>query len=372
MKRMTAVQFVAAFAAVAVVAAGSIILMSRRGGGASVASATTGTGFGSTPRPASSAPGQIRQIYLAGGCFWGVEAYMSRIDGVVDSLSGYANGKTENPSYEDLIYKGSGHAETVKVNFDASKITLEELLVYFFRIIDPVSVNRQGNDVGVQYRTGIYYTDEADVPVILNRIAMVQRGYKETLAVEVKPLLHFYDAEDYHQDYLDKNPSGYCHINLNKSEEPVIRMSWYPKPSQEEIRSMLTEEQFRVTQMEGTEACFANIYDTNYEPGIYVDIVTGEPLFSSKDKFKSGSGWPSFVKPIADYVVTYHTDTSFGYTRTEVRSRSGDSHLGHVFDDGPSEAGGLRYCINSAALRFIPQAELEAQGYGYLADTVKR
>lgn len=298
------------------------------------------------PDPSVSDDENISDIYLAGGCFWGVEAYMSRIEGVVDAVSGYANGNTENPKYEDLIYNGSGHAETVHVRYDTTKISLDELLLYFFNIIDPVSINRQGNDTGPQYRTGIYYLNETDLEVINARIAKVQKGYEEKIAVEVQPLIHFYNAEEYHQDYLDKNPNGYCHIDLDLAYTYVIRENH-------------------------TEYPFGNLYNDHYEAGIYVDIVTGEPLFSSSDKFSSGTGWPSFTKPIADYVVTYHDDISAGMIRTEVRSRSGDSHLGHVFDDGPKDQGGMRYCINSAALRFVPVDEMEEQGYGELIHTMQ-
>lgn len=319
--------------------------------------------------PASAIPadgGTLRDIYLAGGCFWGVEAYMSRIDGIVDAMAGYANGRTENPTYEDLIYRNSGHAETVMVRYDPARITLEEVLIYYFRIIDPISLNKQGNDQGIQYRTGIYYQEPADLAVIEHRIQEVQKAYGSPLAVEVKPLEQFFIAEDYHQDYLEKNPGGYCHIDLAKANEPVIRISQYPRPSNEEIARMLSAEQYAITQENATEAPFTNLYDGNDEKGLYVDVVTGEPLFSSKDKFHSGSGWPSFTKPIVDYVVTYRSDAGHGMTRTEVRSRSGDSHLGHRFDDGPPDQGGLRYCINSAALRFIPLEEMDAQGYGAL------
>lgn len=319
----------------------------------------------------STDPKDVREIYLAGGCFWGVEAYMARIDGVIDAVSGYANGKTENPSYEDLIYRNSGHAETVKVLYNSKRLTLNDILIYYFRIIDPTSINRQGNDIGVQYRTGIYYKDAADLPVIENRIEELQKEYDRPVAVEVGVLKQFFNAEEYHQDYLEKNPAGYCHIDLNKAYEPIIRETDYPKPSEEEIKSKLTQEQYDVTQRSATEASFTNKFVDMFEPGIYVDIVTGEPLFSSKDKYHSGCGWPSFTKPVESYVVETLTDNSFFMTRTEVRSRSGDSHLGHVFEDGPTDKGGLRYCINSAALRFVPLAEMEAQGYGYLIPKVK-
>ena len=324
-------------------------------------SVTTKPSVSSTPLSEN-----VREIYLAGGCFWGVEAYMDRIDGVIDAISGYANGKTGNPSYEDVIYRGSGHAETVKVSYDASLISLDELLIYYFAIIDPTSLDKQGNDIGTQYRTGIYYVDPDDRQVIDRRIQNEQKSHSKPIVVEVEPLVHFYDAEDYHQDYLDKNPTGYCHIDLSLAFVYVIRVSDYPKPPIEDIRAMLTPLQFSVTQENATEAPYSNLYNDNYVDGIYVDIVTGEPLFSSSDKFRSGTGWPSFTRPIASYVITYHEDDSLGVMRTEVRSRSGDSHLGHVFEDGPIEAGGLRYCINSAALRFIPLDDMAAEGYSEL------
>ena len=343
-----------------------VLLLSACAPAGSPETSTTTSSEGASPEPVDSAA--IREIYLAGGCFWGVEAYMARIDGIVDAVSGYANGETENPAYEDL--HDSGHAETVQVRYDTGEISLDEVLIYFFRIIDPTSLNQQGPDVGAQYRTGIYYLDPADRAVIDHRIEEVQKGYDLPVVVEVEPLEQFFEAEEYHQDYLEKHPTGYCHIDLTAADEPVIRVSDYPKPPVDEIRRMLTDEQYGVTQEHATEAPFANLYDGLFEPGIYVDIVTGEPLFSSSDKFDSGSGWPSFTRPIADYVVTYHTDISHGVSRTEVRSRAGDSHLGHVFDDGPADQGGLRYCINSAALRFIPLDDMEAEGYGVLVDWV--
>lgn len=317
----------------------------------------------------------LNDIWLAGGCFWGVEHYMARVYGVYDAVSGYANGNTENPTYEDVIWKNTGHAETVHVRYDPERVDLEKLLAHFFQIIDPTLLNQQGNDRGTQYRTGIYYTDEADKSIIDKVIAKEQERYDKPIVTEVEPLVNFTIAEEYHQDYLEKNPDGYCHVkfdSLENQEIPsLIDPARYPKPSDDEINKILTKEQYRVTQGNGTEMAYSNEYWDNYDPGIYVDIVTGEPLFSSADKYDSMCGWPSFTKPIDPAVVLEYKDTSYNMIRTEVRSRSGDSHLGHVFNDGPKDRGGLRYCINSAAIKFIPQAEMEAAGYGYLVHLTK-
>lgn len=310
--------------------------------------------------------GNLKEIYLAGGCFWGVEAYMMRIYGVFDVVSGYANGNTENPKYEDLIYNNSGHAETVVVRYDPQYTDLETLLTHYFKIIDPLSLNRQGNDAGVQYRTGIYYTDDEAKMIVEAFVAKEQLKYDDQIVVEVEPLDQFFLAEGYHQDYLDKNPLGYCHIDLNQVTEIVIVENNYPKPSDEVLREKLTQAQYEVTQKSYTEKAFGNEYWDNFEAGIYVDIVTGEPLFSSLDKFESSCGWPSFAKAIVPEVVTYHKDTTFNLNRVEVRSRAGDSHLGHLFEDGPEELGGLRFCINSASIDFIPVEDLQTRGYGYL------
>ena len=313
----------------------------------------------------------MNTIYLAGGCFWGVEGYFKRIEGVKDTTCGYANGRTENPSYEDVCRHDTGHAETVKVDFDDEVISLEDLLIYYFRIIDPVSVNKQGNDVGVQYRTGIYYTDESQLPVIKVAIGREQRKYNEKIAVEVLPIENFYTAEEYHQDYLDKNLNGYCHINLSSAYEPIVRSEKYKRKNDEELKESLTPLQYDVTVNAATERPFANEFNSNFERGIYVDITSGEPLFFSTDKFESGCGWPSFSKPIQKDLVKYSEDLSLGRRRIEVRSNVADAHLGHVFDDGPSELGGLRYCINSAALRFIPLDKMDEEGYGYLKKYVE-
>lgn len=312
---------------------------------------------------------ETRKIYLAGGCFWGVEAYFERIPGVVDAVSGYANGNTENPSYEDLVYRNSGHAETVEVTYDPTQISLNDLLRHYFRIINPTSLNRQGNDVGSQYRTGIYYTDEADIAAIEARIAAEQENYERKIAVEVKPLVQFYIAEDYHQDYLTKNPNGYCHIDLSMAKkelgpEPAATAVEFVKPDDSVLKETLSPEAWNVVRENGTERPYSSPLWAADDEGIYVDVVTGEPLFSSRDKFDSGCGWPSFSKPISDDLIAESEDRSHGMVRTEVRSVLGDAHLGHVFDDGPVEAGGLRYCINGVSLRFIPTEKMEAEGYG--------
>jgi peptide methionine sulfoxide reductase msrA/msrB len=309
----------------------------------------------------------LKEIWLAGGCFWGVEAYMSRIYGVADAISGYANGKTENPTYEDVSFNNSGHAETVRVTYDPNRTDLKEILTHYFKIIDPTTLNKQGNDKGSQYRTGIYYKDIADVEIINSVIENEQTKRSRTIVTEVLPLLNFYPAEDYHQNYLEKNPNGYCHVDfstLKDQSEVIVDSSLYNKPEEEAIREVLTNEQYSVTQENETESPYTNEYWDNHEKGIYVDIVTGEPLFSSTDKFDSGCGWPSFTKPIDPNVATYNTDSTLGMERIEVRSRVGDSHLGHVFDDGPIDEGGKRYCINSASLRFIPLSKMEEENYG--------
>jgi len=312
----------------------------------------------------------LKEIWLAGGCFWGVEAYFARVYGVADAVSGYANGKGVNPSYEQVI-AGSGHAEAVRVRYDPARVSLERLLGQFFQIIDPTLKNRQGNDRGVQYRTGIYFRDAADRAVAERVLKAEQARLKKPIVTELLPLSAFYAAEDYHQDYLEKNPDGYCHTDFssltNTTAPPVpkrIDASRYPKPDDATLRRTLTRAQYAVTQQNDTERAWSNEYWDNYAPGLYVDVVTGEPLFTSFDKYDSKCGWPSFTKAIVPEVVRYVEDTTHGMVRTEVRSRAGDSHLGHVFDDGPVDRGGKRYCINSAAIRFVPVEELSRAGYG--------
>jgi len=311
----------------------------------------------------------MAEIYLAGGCFWGLEEYFSRIEGVEETTVGYANGQVESTNYQ-LIHQ-TDHAETVHLIYDEKRISLREILLYYFRVIDPLSVNKQGNDVGRQYRTGVYYTNQADKAVIEQVFAEQEKQLGQKIAVELEPLRHYVLAEDYHQDYLKKNPGGYCHINVNDAYQPLVDPGQYEKPTDAELKEQLSEEQYQVTQNSATERPFHNAYNATFEEGIYVDVTTGEPLFFAGDKFESGCGWPSFSRPIARDVLKYYEDKSHGMERIEVRSRSGNAHLGHVFTDGPETAGGLRYCINSAALRFIPKEKMEAEGYADLLQHMK-
>lgn len=325
----------------------------------------------------TAAASGLRDVYFAGGCFWGVEEYFSRIPGVSGVTAGYANGRTENPKYQDVCSGDTGFAETVHVRYDPSLVSLRTLAEHFFKIIDPVSVNRQGNDTGSQYRTGMYFVDGEDEKVLASVMAAVQKEYDRPLAVELMPLKNYYPAEEYHQDYLKKHPGGYCHISFDSLRElegkkaGSLDPARYARPSDGELKKKLTPEEYDVTQNAGTERPFTGKYWKNTRRGIYVDVATGEPLFSSSDKFETGCGWPGFAKPIEPSVVTEHEDRSHGMDRVEVRSRSGRSHLGHVFTDGPKDRGGLRYCINSAALRFIPYEEMDREGYGDLKNLVR-
>lgn len=316
------------------------------------------------------------EIYFAGGCFWGTEHFLKQIRGVESTQAGYANSTVLNPTYEQVCSGKTNAAETVKVVYDPEIVKLSLLLDLYFQTIDPTSLNRQGNDRGTQYRTGIYYTDKADLPAINQAVKTLAVQYKSPLAVEVEPLKNFYPAEAYHQDYLDKNPGGYCHINpalfnLAKKANAAPAAKVYQKPDDATLRQKLSAEQYAVTQKSATEPAFQNEYWNEHRPGIYVDITTGEPLFVSTDKFDSGCGWPSFSKPIQKNLIEEKKDASYGMVRTEVRSKSGDAHLGHVFTDGPKDKGGLRYCINSASLRFIPKDKMQAEGYGEYLPLVK-
>ncbi len=310
-----------------------------------------------------------KEIYLAGGCFWGLEKLMRSLFGVTNAVSGYANGYTERqPSYEEVCAGGTGFKETVKVTYDPIKISLDAILFAYFRAIDPTVKNRQGHDVGEQYQTGIYFTDSKSEQTV-RFIAGIERERAKRFEVEILPLNNFYEAEDYHQRYLDRNPNGYCHIPyalIDALSRAAFDPGAYRRAPKEELNKLLTKLQYDVTQNAATEQPFHNAYWDRFERGVYVDVVTGEPLFTSKDKYESACGWPSFSKPLEEGAVIDIEDRSHFMRRTEVRSRAGNSHLGHVFSGDTESPTGTRYCINSAALRFIPYDEMEEQGYGEL------
>lgn len=306
---------------------------------------------------------ELSRIYLAGGCFWGVEAFYDRIPGVSETISGYANGTTDDPTYEKVIRGDTGHAETVDVVYDPNVVSLEALVTAYLRIIDPFAVDRQGNDIGNQYRTGIFTLNDDDLHRAMAVVEVAQKKHEQPFAIVAETLSHFTRAEDYHQDYLIKNPNGYCHTDLSIADQPLYPGD-YVTPSDEELKQRLTPLQYDVVRNRGTERAFQNEYDKETRAGLYVDITNGQPLFSSEDKFDSGTGWPSFTKPITPDAVSYVGELSpFG---TEVVARESGGHLGHVFGDGPQAKGGQRYCMNSAAMRFIPLEEMGEAGYGDL------
>ena len=305
----------------------------------------------------------MKKIVFAGGCFWGVQGYFKQIHGVLKTLVGYVNGRGQNPSYEEVCQGSAGFAEAVAISYDEGEISLEDLVRHLFRVIDPTSLNRQGNDRGVQYRSGIYYPSKEDKDLILPVVEELAKKYSKPLALEVKPLENFYPAEDYHQDYLDKHPGGYCHVDLSLAQKPL--------KDAEEIKKRIGPMAYEVLQENATEPPFSHPYYKKQGPGIFVDKLSGKVLFLSKDQYEPGCGWPSFTKPASPEAVDYQRDTSHGMVRKEVRSSSSKGHLGHVFTDGPQEAGGLRYCINGAALDFITFDEMKEKGYGAYMDKVK-
>ena len=324
----------------------------------------------------------VEKATLAGGCFWCMVHPFEKLDGVLEVKSGYTGGDMENPSYRDVISGKTGHVEAVQIIFDPSKTTYLEILDLFWRQIDPTDSGGQFVDRGNQYETAIFYHSEAQKLAASKSRDLLDRSgtYDKPIVTEIRPFSGFYEAEAYHQDYHKKDPMGYRQYRSGSGRDQYLSRIWkgkspkpaafqwvaYQKKSDDELSKILTPLQYRVTQKDGTEPPFDNTYWNNKDHGIYVDVASGEPLFSSIDKYDSGTGWPSFTKPLVLENIVLKEDRSLFSVRTEVRSRYGDSHLGHLFPDGPQPSG-TRYCMNSAALRFVAEKDLVKEGYGEYA-----
>ncbi len=310
----------------------------------------------------------MKNAYFAGGCFWCIVDPYSSMPGVEKVTAGYMGGHTENPTYEEVCSETTGHKEAVEIVYDESLLSYEKLVEVFFKNIDPTDPGGQFADRGTSYQTAIFTDSPAEKEAVQRHIKALESSgrFKKPIVTEILDMAPFYPAEDHHQMYHLKNPFHYQAYKKGSGRADYLKETWSMKIDKEAMKKKLTKRQFNVVFENGTEPPFENEYHDFKGEGIYVDIVTGDPLFSSTDKFDSGSGWPSFTKPIQP--IEEKLDTSHGMRRIEVRTKASDIHLGHVFEDGPADKGGLRYCINSAALRFIAKEDLEKEGYKeYLA-----